>query len=425
MTASLPTGAAPAALPVPHFPDRLHAYVWRNWQLVPLEQLAVVVGATVDDLLHLGRAMGLAGPPVITADLRRRSAITLIRRNWHLLPYDQLLALLGWTEEQLSYSLREDDFLWHKLGELKPQCARLEYQVPGPDAVARVQEIGQLVRREFPGGAGAAGEPLFSFVQALTAPPEPRQKPPPKSRFHPRFCSSYFALYGDPLLDEELDPYPDGYLARLADCGVDGVWLQAVLYRLALFPWQPDLSAGYERRLAALNRLVTRARKHGLGLYLYLNEPRAMPPDFFRRHPQLQGVAQRDLATICTSLPEVQDYLREAVRSLCLAVPDLAGLFTITASENLTNCWSHHHGEGCPRCARRSAAEVIAEVNRLIDEGRRAAGSRSRLLIWDWGWRDDDAEATIAALPADAALISVSEWQLPIRRGGVASSVGE
>ena len=424
MTASLPDGSAPAALPVPHFPDRLHAYVWRNWQLVPAEQLAAVIGATAGDVLRLGRAMGLAGPPEISADQRRRSAITVIRRNWHLLPYDQLLALLGWTEEELSYSLREDDFLWHKLGRLKPQCARLDYREPDADALARAQEISRFVRQALP-GVGAVGEPLFSFVQALAAPPAQRREPHPKSHFHPRFCYSYFALYGDPLLEEDLDPYPDGYLARLADCGVDGIWLQAVLYRLARFPWEPELSTGYERRLAALNKLTARAGKYGLGLYLYLNEPRAMPPDFFQRHPQLQGVVQRDLATMCTSLPEVQDYMREAVRSLCLAVPDLAGLFTITASENLTNCWSHHHGENCPRCARRSAAEVIAEVNRLVDEGRRAAGSRSRLLVWDWGWRDDDVEATIAGLPADASLMSVSEWQVPIRRGGIASDVGE
>ncbi|MCX7008868.1 MAG: hypothetical protein NTY53_16760 [Kiritimatiellaeota bacterium] len=28
--AQLPAGAAPLPVPLPHFPDRLHAYVWRN-----------------------------------------------------------------------------------------------------------------------------------------------------------------------------------------------------------------------------------------------------------------------------------------------------------------------------------------------------------------------------------------------------------
>src|SRR5579884_4445528 len=32
----LPVGSAPAPVALPHFPDRLHAFVWRNWPLVPI-----------------------------------------------------------------------------------------------------------------------------------------------------------------------------------------------------------------------------------------------------------------------------------------------------------------------------------------------------------------------------------------------------
>ncbi len=68
-------------------------------------------------------------------DQRRRSALTVIRRNWHLLPYDQLLALLGWTARQLAYTLREDDFLFIKLGSVKPPCEPLHlYSPPGAEA---------------------------------------------------------------------------------------------------------------------------------------------------------------------------------------------------------------------------------------------------------------------------------------------------
>src|SRR5687767_11753824 len=93
------SGAPPArSLPdPPHFPDRLHAFVWRNWTLVPIDSMAQVVGATVDEIAAIGRGMGLQGPPAISADQWRRSYITVIRRNWHLLPYEQLQELLGWT----------------------------------------------------------------------------------------------------------------------------------------------------------------------------------------------------------------------------------------------------------------------------------------------------------------------------------------
>ena len=36
LTAALPEGAAPDALVARHFPDALHAFVWRNWQVAPI-----------------------------------------------------------------------------------------------------------------------------------------------------------------------------------------------------------------------------------------------------------------------------------------------------------------------------------------------------------------------------------------------------
>jgi len=71
-----------------------------------------------------------------------------------------------------------------------------------------------------------------------------------------KFCYSYFALYGDPLLEPRTDPYPEGYLAHLAQTGVTGVWLQAVLYRLAPFPWELQRSTRYRTRLKNLRALV-------------------------------------------------------------------------------------------------------------------------------------------------------------------------
>ena len=132
---------------------------------------------------------------------------------------------------------------------------------------------------------------VLRFVADLSeggAPAAPR--PAQEERFAPRYCYSYFGLYGDPLLEPEADPYPDGYLDRLAAAGVDGVWLQGVLYRLADFPWEPGLSVGREERLENLRWLVTRAGERSIGIYLYLNEPRAMPLAFFETRPELRGI---------------------------------------------------------------------------------------------------------------------------------------
>ena len=151
--ADLPKGAAPKPVPFPHFPSRVHAFVWRNWPLVPVERMAVVLGARPAEVRRLGSAMGLGKPPRITRDQQRRSYITVIKRNWHLLPYEQLLQLLGWTPEEMAYTLREDDFLFIKLGSLKPQCEPLRFQLSDEKTQQREREIAGIIRREFSGGA--------------------------------------------------------------------------------------------------------------------------------------------------------------------------------------------------------------------------------------------------------------------------------
>ncbi len=425
--ADLPRGGAPGALGFSHFPDRLHAYVWRNWQLVPADRLAKVVGAKAADILRIGQSMGLSKPPRITADQQRRSYLTVIKRNWHLLPYEQLLELLAWTPEKMAFTLREDDFLFVKLGNLKPKCEPLKYAPPAENSRQCAQDIAALIRQDFPNGVGELEEPLFHFAAQLASKPSAAREAgsPGKSTFSPRFCYSYFALYGDPLLEKEADPYPDGYLARMAAAGVNGGWLQAVLYKLAPFPWDAKLSVRFQERLKNLRSLVARARRHGIGIYLYLNEPRAMPLAFFDTHPQLKGVTEGDHATLCTSHPDVQKYLTDAVFSICSEVPDLAGFFTISGSENLTNCWSHYGGAKCPRCSLRAPGEVIGEFHRLLHDGIRKAGSATQLIAWDWGWSDGWVQEIIDRLPAEVALMSVSEWSIPIERGGVKSVIGE
>lgn len=421
--ATLPAESDTPAASFPWFPDTVHAFVWRNWTLVPAERMAAVLDTSAENVLALGKSMGLPDPPAMTDAQQRRWYITVIRRNWHLLPHEQMQELLGWSAEKLAFTLREDDFLFVKLGLIKPKCAPLVYAPPTEAAKARAAEIAAVVREHFPEGL-EGGEPPLAFIDALSAPYTPRGEKR-ESRFAPRYCYSYFALYGDPLLEPELDPYPDGYLARLADAGVDGVWMQAVLYTLAPFPWNPALSDRYEERLSALRDLAAKCKKHGIGIYLYLNEPRAMPVGFYEQYPDVKGVTEGDYAAMCTSAPEVRTFITDAVAGICTAVPDIAGIFTISGSENLTNCWSHYMGDQCVRCRERTPAAVIGELHGAIQEGIDRAGAETRLIAWDWGWKDEWAVDTIDALPAKAAHMSVSEWSLPITRGGVANSVGE
>lgn len=422
--AALPEGNAPAALEFPHFPGRQHAFVWRNWNLVEPARLADVLGTSEQNVAALAASMGLPPAQAPSQHWRTRGYITLVRRNWHLLPYNQLLRLLDLSEEQLAERLREDDFLFVKLGNLKPKCGPLTYAPPGEAAATRAAEIRRLVEEQFAPEMKRPEEPRFSFVERFSQPVE-RPRPAAKSE-KLRFIYSYFSVFGDPLSDPSLDPYPDALLQALADRGVNGVWLHVVLRDLApggdAFP---EFGHGHERRLENLRRLVDRAARFGVSVYLYANEPRAMPAEFFRARPQLAGVREGDHVALCTSDEPVRRWLSDSFAHVFAAVPGLGGAFTITASENLTHCASHFNHASCPRCRARAGADVAAEVNRVIEEGVRRGSPSAAVIAWDWGWPDDWAEPALAALPKTVRHLSVSEWSLPLRRGGVASTVGE
>jgi hypothetical protein len=419
----LPAGNAPPAIEFSHFPDRLHAFVWRNWGLVEPARLAQVLGTSAGNVEALAASMGLPAHPVVEPEWKSRGYITIIRRNWHLLPYDQLLTLLDMPAARLAEVLREDDFLFPKLGNLKPRCDRLAYAPPDAATSERAARIKRLVSEHFPEPSGPPAEPRFSFLKQFTAPVEhPRPAPPGPLRY----IYSYFALFGDPLSDASLDPYPDGLLQQLADRGVNGVWLHVVLRDLA--PGGdalPEFGNGHERRLENLRTLVARARRFGIGVYLYTNEPRAMPPEFFKNRPQMAGVREGDHVALCTSDPAVRRWLGDSLAYVFKNVPGLVGVFTITASENLTSCASHFGQANCPRCGKRTGPDVIAEVNATIEEGVHRGDPDAKVIAWDWGWRDEWAGPIIDKLPKTVWLQSVSEWSLPIERGGVKTAVGE
>ena len=188
----------------------------------------------------------------------------------------------------------------------------------------------------------------------------------------------------------------------------------------------PEFGADHQTRLANLRRLVARCERFGIGVYLYLNEPRAMPVSFFEKRPQMAGVRRGDRVCMCTSDPTVRRWMADATAHVFENAPGLAGVFTITASENQTNCAWAEGQQACPRCKQREYADIIAEVNATIASGVHRVDPHAKVIVWDWGWRGHrQAPDIIAKLPKSVWLQSVSEWALPIERGGVKTTVGE
>jgi hypothetical protein len=410
-----------------HFPDRLHAFVWRNWDLVTTGKLARVVGATEEQINAVAASLGLPPNRPVAEKYMGQLYITIVRRNWHLLPIEQLLDLIDMLPAEFAFHLREDDVLGHKLGP-KPRCEPLRYTEPDDSAKRRAAEIKSLVERHFGNALNEPGEERFAFVEKLrAASPARTGSPPAVEQQSLRFIYSYFGVFGDPLLDANVDPYPDGLLDRLADVGVNGVWMHVVLRQLAPGgPDFPEFGEGHPQRLENLRRIVDRAERHGIRVYLYMNEPRAQPVGFFAQRADMAGVREGDHVAMCTSDPRVRKWMSDALTHVFREVPGLGGVFTITASENLTSCASHFQQATCPRCSKRSEAEIIAEVNSAIEQGVHRGNRDAKVLCWDWGWeKHGDAPEHIAKLPANTWLMSVSEWSQPFERGGVKSAVGE
>ena len=227
-------------------------------------------------------------------------------------------------------------------------------------------------------------------------------------------------------------------LAAIAEAGFTGVWLRAELRELAPVRLFGKYASNSKAYLQSLRTLCRRAGKHGLGIWLYFNEPLGIPQShrFWRDHPTLGGPCvytplDPPVIALCASTHEVQDYLREGFRELYGQIP-LAGAILITASEHPSHCWSYVVNNPscswretfwaerceCPRCAPRGPVEVVADVIGLIHHGIKSARPEAEVVAWDWSWNmyfRPPYRNMIDRLPEDVILMGDFE------RGGVVS----
>jgi len=419
-----------------YFPGRQYTFVFRNWTLVPVGQLAKVLGTSIENVSTLAASMGL--PPQRKIEPEWNSSkgyITVIRSNWNLLNYDQLLTLLGISRKELAWRLKEDDFLFVKLGNIKPLCPPLNYEPPGQEMLKKAAKISKWVK-EISSIAIAPETPRFSFLSDFPKVINEKEilgkarsfSSENRPNFDIRMVSSYCAEFGDPLMDKDLGSFPEGLLSKLAGVGVNALWLHTVLNTLVapdgIFPGSEDAA----QRIEGLNRLVKRAAKFGINIYLYMNEPRAMDSSYYQSSPRrstFRGVSESGYAAMCTSVPEVRQWLTNSLKKVFSDVPALAGIFTITGSENLTSCFSHRRQNDCERCKNRSYSDMMVELITAMTDGVKAGNPNASVIVWDWGWDDQFSEAIIKGIPKSCRLMSVSEWSLPITRGNIKSEVGE
>lgn len=527
-----------------YFPDPVHKFVWRNWDLVPLEKMAQILKVDSSTVEKIGFSMGLVKPKEPLQTYVRRNSLAIIRRNWDYLPNNQLCLLLDMTDEQLRSFLLEEVAYWSIAGP-KPACGELlfsavrdadpktvfikrtlernfgkELYEPGQERFAFTKEISdatyesrrlkdaatqqdehdlssgwsvvlperhgpvlETAARDFAqfiaeamggniwvtikgsspaitihvggtgpgsfriraveagihvaaGDEGAAMQGLFFLEELMElrgGPFVPRTLALKREAvLSPRIIFPYLAVYGDLLTDFDFESYfPHGYLSRVAHMGINGIWLPGVLRNLVPSSIFPEFGQGGVDRREKLNWIIRQAGRYGIGVYLYMNEPRGMPEEFFKKYPEIRGEPGRPgdgLYSMCTSTKLVQHFLVDSTRRLFEFAPGLAGLILITASENTANCYALRRNISCLRCRQRLPHEVVADVIRLIAQGARQAKSSAEVIAWDWSWgivEDDPQERLINSLPSDVALMVDFERGTKIKRGGVEAVVEE
>ena len=421
----LPEASNVRAIEYNYFPTPWQAVVWRNWGYVQVERIAEALGTSYEKIREAAGMLGLNPDEPVNPAWGKRGFLTTIRENWHLCTYEQILTLLNISDEELAFILKEDDFMWIKLGGMKPAVEAPQYAPLTDEELQQTEKIVELLRERFLAGYGKQDN-AFAFVDDFHVPVSDSEVgKTSKKTENLRMIYPYFALCGDALIDESIDPFPERILKEYADAGINGIWMHMVLYQLVEFPFEPSMSKGWEKRIDSLRKLVARAKKYGIGIYPYLNEPRAMSDAFFQKYPKLRGEADGDFYAMCTSTIEVQNYLYQSVRKLFEMVPDLAGFFTITMSENLTNCYSRlgRREMTCPRCKTRRPWEVVAQVNNLMAKGAHDVNPNAKVIAWTWGWSDEWAEKVIPLLTEGQILQCTSEEAMKFCIGGVEGSV--
>ncbi len=258
-----------------------------------------------------------------------------------------------------------------------------------------------------------------------------------------RNCRTDF--YGDEIL-LEANKFDEAYFRTIKEGGYTSIWIRGQLRDLVEFAEAPHWNNQNAQRRDALNRIVAAGQESGVGIYLYINEPKGFLKEdpIFEKYPELKGpfnpfsenpqaATFEPAFAFCTQSAFAEPYLTGGFRQLFLQCPDLAGVIMITASEILSHCYSNvdvknllnedfkHRAVQCPRCREVTAMETVTDVIAKIHQGIRSASNAAKIVAWNWSWgmyEESPQKQIISGLPSDVILLC------DMQRGGSKSVDG-
>ena len=301
----LPQIVTKKKMPEKQFPQAWQTVIFRNYGYISTDKIAKTLACDEETVVREAARLGL-GDVAYDKNWEEKGYLTLIRHNWYLLNYRQMMTLFGYSEEKLDFLLKEEDFFFVKLGWTKPDCPEIIYSPLTDEEIKETERIAKTITRFV---AAPTAKPFDFFGN--TSLPKTKVK---AKKDGLRMVHGYITPGGD-AFSVDCDTYlSDELLNAYRSQGVNALWMHGLLSSLSYHPFKPSLSEGYEKRRTELKRLLAKCHKYGIKLYLYFNEPRCLPTADFGKYAYLKGDSEGLDSALCFSKQEVRDYLYNAVK---------------------------------------------------------------------------------------------------------------
>ncbi len=239
--------------------------------------------------------------------------------------------------------------------------------------------------------------------------------------------------------------YDDTTLQGIAEAGFNAIWVHGLLQNIVRSSVFPEFGKNEKKHLGNLRKLIERADRFGIKVFLYMQPPRGLETShpFWKKHPEVGGHEDEIIAgdeapvrmrSLCTETSKVRNYLKDSAARLAEKLPELGGVILITASEYPSHCWgragnridalgyTQYVPSNCPRCKTIDPANAVCTVIQQIRDGIRSQSKMLKVIAWNWSWTSYEkapCPSIIKRLPKDVILM------IGFERGGSKTILGE
>ena len=149
-------------LPENNFPTAWQTVIFRNYGIVNSGRIAKILGCDEKTVDEEAFRLGLEKDESTVKAWEEKGYLTIIRNNWFLLSYSQIIELLDYTQEKLEFILEKEDFFSVKLGNYKPYCEEVKYFPLSSEQKAETESLAKIVKSH-----SVKGERPFDFFSKL------------------------------------------------------------------------------------------------------------------------------------------------------------------------------------------------------------------------------------------------------------------